>query len=318
MLFSNYSFNGKEKDDEVYGDGNSYDFGDRMLDPRLGRWMSVDKMSYQFSAINPYNFALNNPIYLIDLDGNIIFPNDQLTKDAVNARLDKLLSGDLAKYRNQIVYEIIGTVPVKTTDDKGVTKVVNREVYGFVYKGGVPGVTTDLNENTIINSKSLADTKDKLMAIAYLKAIQTNESFSVLDANYKQEEYLNQAIVNNDGGAQDEGDFAAKKSIANFEQLTNAKDNTTNDFKFYPDKENHTLNQTGTGKIPVIVRGVYITSNSSVTNIDNVIADIVVNKTGQGASLTTKNPTDGKKTLHSLSGDKANPVKSKELPLKKK
>ncbi len=38
-----YGFNGKEKDDEVKGEGNSLDFGARMYDSRLGRFLSIDK-----------------------------------------------------------------------------------------------------------------------------------------------------------------------------------------------------------------------------------------------------------------------------------
>ena len=33
----NYGFNGMLKDDEIKGSGNSYDFGDRMYDPRIMR-----------------------------------------------------------------------------------------------------------------------------------------------------------------------------------------------------------------------------------------------------------------------------------------
>jgi len=36
-----YGFNGMEKDDEVKGEGNSLDFGARIYDPRVGRWMST-------------------------------------------------------------------------------------------------------------------------------------------------------------------------------------------------------------------------------------------------------------------------------------
>ena len=32
-----YGFNGMEKDDKVKGEGNSYDFGARMYDSRIGR-----------------------------------------------------------------------------------------------------------------------------------------------------------------------------------------------------------------------------------------------------------------------------------------
>lgn len=37
-----YGFQGQEKDDEIKGEGNSYDFGARMYDPRVGRCLSYD------------------------------------------------------------------------------------------------------------------------------------------------------------------------------------------------------------------------------------------------------------------------------------
>jgi RHS repeat-associated protein len=65
-----FSFNGKEKDDEVKGEGNSLDFGARIYDPRLGRWMSLDNMAAKYPGYSPYNFTLNNPIAFKDPDGN--------------------------------------------------------------------------------------------------------------------------------------------------------------------------------------------------------------------------------------------------------
>jgi RHS repeat-associated protein len=37
-----YGFNGKENDNEVKGEGNQIDFGSRIHDPRVGRFLSVD------------------------------------------------------------------------------------------------------------------------------------------------------------------------------------------------------------------------------------------------------------------------------------
>jgi RHS repeat-associated protein len=64
-----YGFNGKEKDNEVSGEGDSYDYGARMYDPRIGKFFSVDPKSRQFSYYSPYHFAGNSPILNIDLDG---------------------------------------------------------------------------------------------------------------------------------------------------------------------------------------------------------------------------------------------------------
>ena len=67
-----FGFNGMEKDNEVQGDGNSLDFGARIYDSRLGRWMSVDPLQIDYPKLSPYNFAGNNPIIYIDPDGKKI------------------------------------------------------------------------------------------------------------------------------------------------------------------------------------------------------------------------------------------------------
>ncbi len=67
-----YGFNGMEKDDEVKGNGNSYDFGARIYDPRLGRWLSTDPLFKIYPNLNPYCFVANNPLLLIDPTGEKI------------------------------------------------------------------------------------------------------------------------------------------------------------------------------------------------------------------------------------------------------
>ena len=39
-----YGFNGMENDDDINVDGGSYDFGGRIYDSRLGRWLSLDPL----------------------------------------------------------------------------------------------------------------------------------------------------------------------------------------------------------------------------------------------------------------------------------
>ncbi|MCX6232781.1 MAG: RHS repeat-associated core domain-containing protein [Bacteroidetes bacterium] len=64
-----FGFNGKEKDNEVKGTGNSLDFGARIYDPRIGRWLSVDPLAKKFPEESPFLYAGNNPIFLTDPDG---------------------------------------------------------------------------------------------------------------------------------------------------------------------------------------------------------------------------------------------------------
>jgi RHS repeat-associated protein len=65
-----YGFNGKENDNEVKGEGNQQDYGMRIFDPRLGKFLSVDKLTSKYPELTPYQFASNRPIDGSDLDGN--------------------------------------------------------------------------------------------------------------------------------------------------------------------------------------------------------------------------------------------------------
>ncbi len=71
-----WGFNGKEKDDEISGSGNNLDFGARIYDSRLGRWMSVDPLFFESPNITSYAAMNNNPIFFIDSDGRkVVIPN---------------------------------------------------------------------------------------------------------------------------------------------------------------------------------------------------------------------------------------------------
>jgi RHS repeat-associated protein len=64
-----YGFNGKEMDNEVKGKGNQQDYGMRVYDPRVGRFLSVDPLTKSYPHYTPYSFAGNKPIKYTDLDG---------------------------------------------------------------------------------------------------------------------------------------------------------------------------------------------------------------------------------------------------------
>ncbi len=75
-----------EKDDEVKGLGNSLDFGARMYDTRIGRFLSVDAMQKIACGWTPYRIGFNNPIRFVDATGNFEVPKelvDQYPKAAL-------------------------------------------------------------------------------------------------------------------------------------------------------------------------------------------------------------------------------------------
>lgn len=69
-----FGFQGSEKDNEFKGDGNSYTTEFRQLDPRLGRWLSVDPLVLKYPDFSPYNFCKNSPIIFVDPDGRENIP----------------------------------------------------------------------------------------------------------------------------------------------------------------------------------------------------------------------------------------------------
>jgi len=93
-----FGFNGKMNDNDVKGLGNEINYGERISDPRTGgRFFSVDPLSQKYPWLSPYQFAGNNPIKFIDLDGAEPFnPDKYVNSDA--PRVD-------AKYKNVTLHE---------------------------------------------------------------------------------------------------------------------------------------------------------------------------------------------------------------------
>ncbi len=76
-----FGFQNQEKDDELKGEGNSINYSFRINDPRLGRWLSMDRLTHLLVNQSPFCFVVNSPIRTIDLDGNFpIFINGEASE----------------------------------------------------------------------------------------------------------------------------------------------------------------------------------------------------------------------------------------------
>lgn len=64
-----FGFIGMEKDNDTYGEGNAFDFGARIYDARLGRWLSCDPLANKYPHTSPFVYSLNTPIGAYDPDG---------------------------------------------------------------------------------------------------------------------------------------------------------------------------------------------------------------------------------------------------------
>ncbi len=120
-----YGFNGKENDNEVKGEGNQQDYGMRIYDPRLGRFLSVDPIGKKYPGLTPYQFSSNSPIANVDLDGLEAWKVTQ-----------KWTPEMILKYQNQIgkeMEDIKSTAKKYTCEDFAITVAIT-----FAKSNGLP------------------------------------------------------------------------------------------------------------------------------------------------------------------------------------
>ena len=82
-----YGFNGKENDNDI--ENGMQDYGMRIYDGRLGRFLSVDPLTKKYPYYTPYQFVGNSPIKFVDLDGKEPSKPDQLDYKGKTSYIDK-------------------------------------------------------------------------------------------------------------------------------------------------------------------------------------------------------------------------------------
>jgi RHS repeat-associated protein len=87
-----YGFNGKEKDSETAND--NYDFGARIYDGRLGRWLSLDPLMKKYVSFSSYCFSINRPLYFKDPDGQDIIPSPEFNASKYGTVLKNLINSN--------------------------------------------------------------------------------------------------------------------------------------------------------------------------------------------------------------------------------
>ncbi|MGB3524583.1 MAG: RHS repeat-associated core domain-containing protein, partial [Flavobacteriales bacterium] len=124
-----FGFNGMEKVDEMYGStGNSYDFGARLYDPRVGRWLSLDPLVDDYPSISPYSYTNNNPILFIDPDGKkiVVYVNGEKHEYIPNTKPKSGSPDILFKLHEAISYNMKTEIGKSVWSALGETdKVVN-------------------------------------------------------------------------------------------------------------------------------------------------------------------------------------------------
>lgn len=158
-----YGFNGKENDNEISGDGNQYDYGFRIYNPRLGRFLSVDPLTQEYPWYTPYQFAGNKPIYAVDLDGLEEQQAIAITEEAVG------------KSALRVAWKQGNGKVVQMVAKKGMTRTVTTAVVNFAKRGGLLGFI-----QTIFTSPSTSP-QDAVGMDGYEKVVGTPDEYRFWD-----------------------------------------------------------------------------------------------------------------------------------------
>ncbi len=121
MTSYRYGYCGKEKEDQMKGENNSYDFGSRLYDVRLARWLSVDPCSGELPFFSSYQYTSNNPIRYYDPDGKFLADvHVRIVRNALNR---------------------VGTVGLRPTNPNDYGLILANDFFrmGLIGKGGTIG-----------------------------------------------------------------------------------------------------------------------------------------------------------------------------------
>lgn len=115
-----YTFQNQEHDDELKGEGNSVNFTYRMHDPRLGRFLSEDKLSHYFPWNSTYAFAENRVIDGIELEGGEFLKTGTYKDFRVVSAQKKLDLSSIYIYPRALAFINLGIVKPQNKDNETV------------------------------------------------------------------------------------------------------------------------------------------------------------------------------------------------------
>ena len=156
---ASYTFSAKEKDSET----NLTYFGARYYSSDLSVWLSVDPMSDKYPSLSPYVYCANNPVKLVDPNGEEVWiigdpPKENLLQNFINwfVQFDESLEGNSDPANQGTITKqdiVVGTAVISSVVSLGATleatAVVDITIATASTVNSIDDATTDNSGKTI-------------------------------------------------------------------------------------------------------------------------------------------------------------------------
>ncbi|MEZ4775088.1 MAG: RHS repeat-associated core domain-containing protein [Bacteroidia bacterium] len=173
-----FGFNGMEQDNEAKGVGNSLDFGARVYDSRLGKFLSRDPQENNFPHQSTYSAFNLNPIYNVDPSGEsgVGYLKKWRRKFIIKSTL--YFSGEGAT--TELAKETANSVEMAWNEAKGSIEI-NGKNYLVQFKVNGKSISKEISLAKIQQDEAIYEE----MGIRTKKGMKTLENnYVLLDNNY--------------------------------------------------------------------------------------------------------------------------------------